>query len=795
MTFAFALIGLSSFTSLAKENQENNSPHNIEEKENPIVLKDGRWYSKETGGTEKDLCTSESGEILANFASSRKSLICFERELKKFRPNKDEFEKGILSMNLRFDCEGKEPINCAIFVKNKDGLWYQSRKIFSLRPGIKTNISVDLSASAKELQAEGHNSVWNCLDSATTTSIGITIFDQFNRAMNVSCAAPQLSGQRRCPELSIVGLNYPENGKRNSTVEARFELSREYFNPFDPDEIKVDVQILSPNFNEILRPAFFTRDYTRELHFNKEIRTPSGKPYWAFRFTPENTGQYKFRIVVKELSNETETTIESSWRTINVMQSTTKGFVRISSDENPYFEFSTGELFFPIGFNIHSVKDLRSEDKLKLGHRPDRGSYSYDEYFDAMSKNGINAVEIWMAAWSFAVEWTSSRTDYYGLGRYNLFNAWRLDHLLEYARKKGIYVHLVLDNHGKLAKKCDTEWNNSPFNKKTDFAFSDDAMLDEPSYFFTDKTAEKYHLRRNRYIAARWGAHPNIFGLEFWSEIDLVENSKKIYDDNSSVEWHKRMSEQLDELATSQLMTTHTCGDFSHTITYRKYYEQVPLISYIVGDAYRDKTPIVEHMRKHSEILKEFKKPFFITEYGGTSQGTSFNKLEADLHGGIWASFFLEHAGAPFLWWHDFIHDKEKYHHFKGFSEFMKGIDPRKKNFIFSTLELQLKDNNNAEEFSCLTTGDKNEYYGWLFKKKYMEEYPDSPEDTEIIDGLFLTLENLNVNAKYLIEFFNTLDGEILSSAPYSSDSEGKIILAIPKFKVDTAFKLKKRIE
>ncbi len=484
--------------------------------------------------------------------------------------------------------------------------------------------------------------------------------------------------------------------------------------------------------------------------------------------------------------------VETAWRKFDALPSDKPGFARVSTNDSRYFEFDNGDFFYPTGFNIHSVKDLRSEDKLKLGYRPDRGNYSYEEYFDAMAANGVNAVEIWMAAWSFAIEWTSARTDYHGLGRYNLYNAWRLDRLLEYASKKGIFVHLVLDNHGKLSSSSyDPEWNDSPHNRKRDFATADGAMLEQPGDFFSNKDAWKFYQRRNRYIAARWGADPAIFGIELWSEIDLVTDIKKTYDDGSSVEWHRNATAQLESLGLAQIMTTHTCGDYNHPITYRKYYEDIPLISYVVGDAYRDKTPIVEHLKEHTETLAPFKKPLLITEYGGTAQGAAFNRIEADLHAGIWASFFLQQAGTPFLWWHDFVHDKDKYKHYLGFSKFIRGVDPRAKKFRFRSIIPTTADASPPTGISCLASGDQNEHYAWIYKDDFMFNYPDDPDSTNPVEGISLSFEAMLPETRYRAEFLDTVSGQTIISQVFTSDLSGNLTINAPPFKVDTAVKIK----
>jgi len=750
---------------------------------------DGGWFVQLGSNSPEEIEPEDNGTVSAGINSTKGGMLFFQRKRETFRPTRADFRKNILSMEVKVDTPDNRPASGNIFIKDKDGLWFQGMKNCQLKPGEWTKVEVDLRSSAHELVPGGHSAAWSCLNAAMMLDMGFNLSEEKDgHEIKLSLRNLGLSGERQEPELYMLNLVYPETGLVNKMVEGSFDLSREYFNPYDAEDIKVDIQFIGPDSGEFTVPAFFTQDYGRKLHFNREMKTPVGKAHWAFRFTPPAEGTYRFRIVATDSTETPVNEIGTQYLEIKVAPSDYTGIVRVSRDDPRYFELSTGEFFYPIGFNIHSVKDLRSETQLKIGYRPDRGTFSYEEYFSAMSKNGVNAVEVWMAAWSFALEWTSSRTDYYGLGRYNLFNAWRLDHILDDAQKKGIYVHLVLDNHGKLSSSVDPEWDNSPYNRKTPFAVADGAMLEMPKDFFGDKEAEYYYRNRNRYIAGRWGAYTNIIGFEFWSEIDLITKHDEAYSSGKSIEWHKMAADHFMSLDQGKhILTTHTCGDYNNTIKHRKFYE-MPQLSYIVGDAYRDNLPFVDHMLKHIEKLRELKKPLLITEYGGSPHAGTFNRLEADLHAGLWSSFFCEQAGTPFLWWHDFIHDKNKYPHFKGFSSFMKGIDPRTKKFVYSQVAVSSTEGKANPAYSCLAAGNQDEYYAWVFMKTPMDNYPDDPSSAEELQNHRITLKGLMQNAEYKVDFYDTITGEIVRTEYLNTNGE-ELNVVLPPLKIDLAIK------
>ena len=748
----------------------------------------GNWYSVEGNELPIQLKTEASGEVSTDFTFPGAGLIYLERSRTTLRPSRDDFQANILSIDTKFESESKDEVKAVLFIKDKDGRWFQSQKIYYLKPDEWQTLSVKLPGSEKDLAPVGHLASWSSLNAVTIHAVGINVFSKSESKVKFFCKNLKRYGKRITPKLTIYNWEKPATAPLYETIEGRFELSREYLNPFDSDEIKVDIEAVAPNGKNLRWPAFFTQDFVRKKRFNKETLTPVGSPHWAYRFTPQIIGTYNIRINIEDNSPGSPISVKSPWVKLKVTASEKKGFIRVSEEDQRYFEFGTGELFYPIGFNIHTVKDLRSEKVLKLGYMPDKGTYSYEEYFRAMKENGVNSAEIWMAAWSHALEWTSARTNYYGLGRYNLANAWGLDFVLNAAKKNDIYIHLVLDNHGKISDKIDAEWNNAPHNKYTSFATADGGHLNRPHEFFDNAKSWKYYKNRNRYVAGRWGAQKNIFGIELWSEVNLTEAHDKVYNNGTAIEWHKKAAKHFAALDQGKHpITTHTCGDYKNTIKYKKYYK-LDEIQYIVGDAYRDHTPFVNHMQSHIARLRSMRKPLLITEYGGSPHGNSYAKLEADLHAGLWASLFTEQAGTPFLWWHDFIHKKHHYDHFKGFSTYMQGIDPRGKDFIAQQIIVQNKTKNDPS-LLCLLIGNKKEHYGWIFNVSQMIEYPEKINTVPANKNRNIMVSNLK-QGSFIVNFYDTLTGKKRDSILIYSNGDHPVKINLPPFKIDIALKI-----
>lgn len=799
------------------------------------------WFLEKNGLPGEKLSSRVDGSVTVTLSLPGSALIYKQKDRQTLRQEKDFFQKKTLSIEVKAESDSKYPVSAVIFIKDKDGLWFQTRREYKIIPGEWQRLETDI-AGGSALIPVGHNGTWSGLHQMVMIDAGISIYGNTPAQFKLHCRKLEFSGTRPKQALQLLNWKMPDDAGRYEIIQSDFELSREYCNPFDPDEISVDAEAVAPDGKTIRWPAFYTQDFIRQNHFTREITIPSGKAYWAFRFTPEQTGEYRLRLVIEDKSGKTPELLVSPWKNLSVQNSNRKGYVRASSRNKHYFEFSNGEFFFPVGINIHTNIDLRSERQFKFGHLPDRGTYDYDEYLAAMAQGGINAVEIWMASWSFALEWSISQPFYYGLGRYNLANASRLDHVLNDAREKDIYIHLTLDNHGKLSSTSDQEWDDNPFNARNQFAYSNGGFLKEPEDFFTDPQARKLNRQRNRYIAGRWGAYTNIFGIEFWSEVNLVGNFKTVYDNGACKEWHKEAADDFTAMDQGKhMLTTHYCGNCNEQLKFPSLIE-IPEFAYVAGDAYRNvNIHFVDLMRQHEAVLGRFNRPVLATEFGGTAAGGRAEQVVGDIHSGVWSSFFKQQAGTPFLWWHDFIHLNNHYRHYKGFSEYIKDINMPDNNMLFKELDVidpaaprphpeyvpppppaiamralqwNLKDYYLAyvnglrlpvEEclnnyfgrknyfVECFSAGNDSIVYGWVFSRQHVHCYPEKEDALPLLKNLKITLDYPLTAGTYSLRFYDTISGKMIYDRDIQVNNSPPEIL-VPPFKIDIAFKLKRKL-
>src|SRR5437667_9599242 len=93
----------------------------------------------------------------------------------------------------------------------------------------------------------------------------------------------------------LVQLNPAQIWQR---VEFRIENIPAVSNPFDPDVIRLDATFTPPSSNTTAVPAFWYQTYQRSLQSGSERLTASGTPEWRLRFTPTESGNYRWGLAI-----------------------------------------------------------------------------------------------------------------------------------------------------------------------------------------------------------------------------------------------------------------------------------------------------------------------------------------------------------------------------------------------------------------------------------------------------------------------------------------------------------------
>ncbi len=586
------------------------------------------------------------------------------------QPNADWSHYDRLLLDIYLPADAPRWIQALFVIRDRDLWWYQAMPVQWLEPGKWQTISLDLSPHSSDWKAEDHMKAWDGYAAQRVRLFGIRLFSTAAYRGDIlidNVRGVEAAGRGDGHSLYNFATNtdvVPQYGK----FEITFSLDRAYDNPFDPDQVEVAALITPPSGRTRSVPGFIYQAYQRLTRNGAGYLVPTGARVWKIRFAPTEVGKHYYRIVVRDGQ-----TLHMRLRSFEVVKSSRRGPVRVSQKNWRYFEFANGDFFYPIGFNMHAPYDRMYAGFRHTTLSPKAGLAQYERIMPKMAANGLNFIEVWMSAWWLALEWSPQHNFFHGLGRYNLQNAWKLDKLLELADRQNMYVHLVVQNHGMLSLWSDSEWADNPYNQKQG------GFLRTPEEFFTSPRAIELFKKKLRYIVARWGYSDRLFGLELMSELDLTGNSWSFTRSPAKVSWHRTMAAYIKQIAPHPpLVTTHYSSG---------YYREDPLlvglpgIDYTVTDGYRaDQAAhkdIVQVVHDTWRFNQQFKKPTFITEYGGRNSVESAAVLEMDLHCGMWASYVSPTSAIPLFWWFHFIEDENQYFRFRSLAAFDAGLDRR----------------------------------------------------------------------------------------------------------------------
>ena len=562
----------------------------------------------------------------------------------------------------------------------------------------------------------------------------------------------------------------PETVKIYEAVMLDFELDANINNPYNSEEIRVDLEVKGPGNIRYVIPAFYFQSFQGS---GTEKNLTPGESHWQARFMPEKTGnhRYCFHIFMK---NKVMTTDVFS---LSVKEAESKGFVRNSNGN--YFVFDNGEPFFANSFN--------------LAHPGDQ-PLDYEYFFKKWFANGMNYTRLWLAPpwgpYSFALEWTDeqypTQKGNLGLHRINQEVAWRLDGFVTSAENYGIYLMLCFGDereletgmhHGEPLSEGRSFWHDNPYNA------TNGGPANSPLEFFTNQEAKKIYKDRLRYIVARWGYSTHVLAWEFWNEIDHDKWAQDWeFVKGPVASWHEGMGRYIREVdAYDHFITSSFCTDNNRPLIWNK-----DVIGFVQGHSYggRDNMAI-EALLMTNALMPEYPfKPFFISEYGTSGWGYTEegNAEEIAIHNTIWATALSGATGTAMWWWWNSIDENNLYHHYRHLDQFVKEIP------WLDTKKIKIETTN--ERVLAIGLSDLKQA-AWLWVHNTDHNWKNAKEGNPV-NGL----KNITVsmhwieNGKYTIQEFDTYQGKIIGEQQV--EAKGILRIQIRKLDSDKAFIIKK---
>ncbi|GMV45204.1 MAG: hypothetical protein AMXMBFR66_06020 [Pseudomonadota bacterium] len=454
-----------------------------------------------------------------------------------------------------------------------------------------------------------------------------------------------------------------EVARRHERVEIEVDPGATYNNPFDPDEVEIDVQLTRPDGSVLVVPAFHHRDF--EITGSAPERYGNGgAPSWRVRFTPAASGAHHWRAVVKDAAG-TRALAEAAF---TVADGTRRGFVRIDRRDGRFLRHDDGTPFVPVGHNV------AWEDGTGLG------TLFWERTFSRMAAAGENWTRVHHVHYhdGQSLEWTPNHTGYYqGLGRYSLELAWKLDRIVEAAERHGIAMQFVILNNVVLNTQLTPQWDGNPYNARHPGGF-----LDRPEQFFADARARRMFKRLLRYLVARYSHSPAILAWELVNEAYLVDGfatSAQVRAD--VIDWHREMSEYLRAIDPARhLVTTGSAEQPQLDALW-----SLPAIDLVQFHNYRPQQ--ITAFASDIARLRSLGKPVLIGEFGVDDQVAETRVASLPepertqlrdalpLHNGIWAASMLN-SGAMLWWWDRYIDALDLYGRFTPLARFWAGEDP-----------------------------------------------------------------------------------------------------------------------
>lgn len=682
-----------------------------------------------------------------------------------------------------------------VYLKVLDWEWYQVTASDCRRDGQRLLVSVPLVGNWEPRQTRRPWGPW-CL--RRVRSLGVRVFSEEKDLGLVGVRGAVVTEEQVPPPLVALHVSEPPQPRQYALGEIRFELSREYRNPFEPREIDVTATVRTPAGEELPVTGFYGQDY-RRFHgpVNAEVLVADGAPYWAIRYTPLQPGHYEWRLHARDGRGAVLEQPLPPWEVVAAPGS--HGLVRVDAKDPRYFSFDNGRFFYPLAINLRSPGDkLQPRNHDYKTPADTEGTWAMEAYLDRMNRAGITMARVWSSSWFGGLEWNRQVPGYHGLGVYNLQNAWRLDCLLDLARDRGIWLEFALQNHGPFTFQYDIQWPDNPFNRALG------GPLHQPQDVLTDPEAIRFFKNRIRYLAARYGAHPQLFGWTLWIEVDAVSRNAGVVK-----RWHETMLPWLHQYDAGRHPVS---TEFQNPQGYPAIWE-LPGIDFTQLAGYNWVYDPMLRLSEAARALERYPKPRLIEEYAGTSDGGSMALLATEIHDGLWGGWMLPLSATPMPWWWNFIFAKDLDRFYRSFARYIDGEDLRGGQPHLETLPLE-----NGAGLEAWVRRGPDRADAWI-RTRYvpavdpatwsswrplpLKEEParlpafdpvsgTRPTRFAPVSGAVLVLRGLSPG-RYTVARWETWGAEEVARGEATADAAGVLRLELPPLERDVALKVRKQ--
>lgn len=555
-----------------------------------------------------------------------------------------------------------------------------------------------------------------------------------------------------------------------SIYEISFNLSTTYSTAgrFDPNTVDVQAIFNGPGGVQESMPGFFKQE---------------SSPNWAVRYAPRVPGSYNVTLQVTD-SNGTNTF--NNALNFTTSAAANSGFVKVDTANPARLMTSNGDQYTMSGINTAWEDDLP-------GGGWDLGLV---QTFDAMNDFNINTGRLMGACWSaYFFEAAGTQYErgqlltYEGMGKYQLTAAGNLDTVFQNAQTRDIRLIYALLEH--LGFAPDAQWGRNAYNSA-----NGGPCAVASGCYMSNATAKEYTKRFLRYNFARWGSYTSFGMMELWNEVDNGAHNVWTEETQDDVlAWHEAIDDYWKSMDFYGRPTTtsYAWRDHQWPEDFNQYPNTWPAMPYFdVANMHRYPsnfgTVTVETWIDQVDWMNESSgatRPAFIGEYGVIGESATVRDPNGFyFHDGAWAPFFFaEAAGTNLIWRVDVLFrptspTSDGYSAFGAFIQPEFGVLPT---IAFFEPEIVVDDVQVGKyantERALLMFRD----FAADPTVNFSTDQPTANVGDYVLTGLD--------NGRYLIEFWDTMTGDIINTLSGES-ADGEMAFTLPPFQRALAAKV-----
>lgn len=423
------------------------------------------------------------------------------------------------------------------------------------------------------------------------------------------------------------------------------------------------------------------------------------------------------------------------WGTCNVSAGNSHGYVGVSKKDPRYFAYTDGTAFLPLGINLCWPTMRRESDGTEYGRAHNwthGGLKQYEEWMQALAKNGCNLIRIWAG-----IDYLCPETENAGKFDYKKFTI--LDTLFALAEKYDIKIKLTLDQFRYFDysdEPIQDEWTDFVHGLVSKKLYADGERCEDMTAFFTEKKWKDLWLLKVREYALRYGTNPHLFAIELWNEINAVHH-RSIRD---LLDWCLEMAPKVQELFPNT-MIINSLGSLC-SASDNHYYQAFPYNAFSFRQVHRYldmgaewdicKSDMLSLAADGVNHLQTKDCPVFLAETGAVEPNHSgpFKYYRNDHRGilfadSVYTPLFVGAAGSGNIWhWDDYVENKNLFSLFQPLAKLTQGISFDTQNFVCSS-----QDTGNAhvlllegENYILGYVRNKQDNWKYTLRDKYCPE-------------------------------------------------------------------------